>query len=201
VVTLYWIALGTRGPRRLEAGSIWPQRAFGLGLNLVMPLLLALQCTLAWALISRDLQLELSKSAALAHALAEDPALRGAVLVAQPDEFVESLPYYVDNPTYLLRERRPGHTATWSLTLPRTTRLDDDLRQIRMLQARTGRPVVLIMSHRWADNTEAELSLPEDFGRTFELSAQARRTLARTSTRLPLGADAVRETFDAYVFR
>jgi len=200
LISLYWIATRTAGQGKDAKAPAWRLAAFRGSLYGVLPVILMIQCATSLSLLSRDWQEELSKSAALAHAVAQDPSLTGALIVAQPDEFLEAIPYYLGNPTFLLRERKPGNTATWSLALPRSMSLGDDLQQIRQLRAQTGRPVVLILSHRWPDDSPDSV-LKEDFGREFKASSEAKRELARDSTRLLLGKDALRENFDAYVFR
>jgi hypothetical protein len=55
----------------------------------------------------------MSSSKALGAFLNGAPSFRDAILVPEPDYYIESLPYYAHNPIYLARERRFGNTARW----------------------------------------------------------------------------------------
>jgi hypothetical protein len=58
-----------------------------------------------------DVAHQMSSSKALGAFLNAEPSLRDAILVPEPDYYIESLPYYAHNPIYLARERRFGNTA------------------------------------------------------------------------------------------
>jgi hypothetical protein len=163
-------------------------------------MLLLVQCAVAYQMISEDLQHERSKSKALAAAIQADRTLHDAIIVAQPDEYVEAMRYYVDNPTYLTRQQVFGDSATWSLAFKRDLALGDLLATWRALKDSTGRPIIVIMSHRWKDD-DADFSAKEWLGRSFQASALDLREFRRATTQLELGPDAYRENFDAYVLR
>lgn len=61
-----------------------------------------------------DVTHEMSSSKAFGAFLNAAPSYRDAILVPEPDYYIESLLYYAHNPIYLARERRFGNTVAWS---------------------------------------------------------------------------------------
>jgi hypothetical protein len=94
-----------------------------------------------------DVAHPVSSSKALGAFLHADGALRDAILVPEPDYYLESLPYYADNPIYLTRERRFGKNASWSAANAQVLSLGDLMAQARQLRARYRRPVLVVLGH------------------------------------------------------
>ena len=89
----------------------------------------------------------MSSSKALGAFLNSEPSLREAILVPEPDYYIESLPYYAHNPIYLAREHRFGTTPTWaSVAAPRLS-LGELVSQAQELKARYRRPVLVVLGH------------------------------------------------------
>jgi hypothetical protein len=200
VIALYWISLGSNRAATTTAPARLADMAFRFCLNVLLPMLLLAQIAVGYQMLSKDLREERSKSRALALAIRANPVLRQAVIVAQPDEFLEAMPYYVDNPTYLFRQGQFGNNATWSLAFKRDLTMADLLLTLRRLKDTTGRPVVVIMSHRWADDG-SDLVATEWLGRKFTASAKDLREFRQSTRRLDIGRDAYWENFDAYIFQ
>jgi len=74
------------------------------------------------------------------------PELHDAILIAEPDALLESLRYYVSNPTYLVREQRYGSFVSPGLSRSQLT-LDDVLANARRLHAATNKPVVILLAY------------------------------------------------------
>ena len=113
--------------------------------------------------------------------LAGHPELKQAVIIADPDFLVETLPYYVSNPTYLLREQRYGNVVHFTRNAQLDLTLGDVLSDGRRLQQNTGKPVVILLSH------EINPSLPgqvyrEGYNWTFSITPDQARAF-RSSTR------------------
>jgi hypothetical protein len=87
-----------------------------------------------------------SQSRELAALISRTHGLHDAIVVADPDYLIESLPYYVANQTYLLREQRFGN-VTW---FTHHARVDISLAEIledaRALHAASGKPVIILLS-------------------------------------------------------
>ncbi len=88
-----------------------------------------------------------NRSANVRSILAGHPELGQAVIIADPDFLVETLPYYVSNPTYLLREQRFGNVVHFTRKAQLNLTLGDVLSDGRRLQQKTGKPVVILLSH------------------------------------------------------
>lgn len=127
--------------------------------------------------------------------LAGDPDLKQAVIVADPDFLLETLPYYVSNPTYLMREQRYGDVVHFTRKAQRELSLGDVLANARRLRQETGRPVVILLAH------EIDPSLParriaEGYDWTFTVTPEQARAF-QMSTRL-LKHRAPAETLEEY---
>ena len=84
-----------------------------------------------------------SRSAEVAQLL-HKPELSGAIVMGDPDTILESLPYYVDNPLWFLRQQRFGKIVRLSENARRELSLDDILADAERLHRQTGRPVVFL---------------------------------------------------------
>src|SRR6185437_5939454 len=84
-----------------------------------------------------------SRSADVAKLL-QRPELSGAIVMADPDTMLESLPYYVDNPLWMLRQQRFGKVTRLSENARHDLTLDDVLGDARLLHGGTGRLIVFL---------------------------------------------------------
>ena len=73
------------------------------------------------------------------------PDLRQAVILADPDFLLEAMPYYLSNPTWLVREQRYGAVVHFTRRARLSLALPDLLDAARRLKAQTGRPVVILV--------------------------------------------------------
>lgn len=141
---LAWLIAEGHGGRPLPAGRR-TLAAIRVG-NALILLLLGLQLLQSAELVGRAARgMPESRSYELAQLLRR-PALRRAIVIGDPDYNLEPLPYYIDNPTYFLRERRFGRYVLFSRHAKRVIRLGDVLDTAKALHRATGRPVVIAMS-------------------------------------------------------
>ncbi len=75
------------------------------------------------------------------------PDLRNAIIIGEPDYFLESLPYYADNPIYFPREQRFGKTIQFTTANTRSFSLGDLLGVAEKLINQYNRPVLIIIGH------------------------------------------------------
>ncbi len=131
--------------------------------------------------------------------LAGHPELHEAVVIADPDFLLETLPYYVSNPTYLMREQRYGNVVHFTRKAQLDLSLGDVLTNARRLREETGRPVVILLSHQIDPSLPTQVSeegydwkftITPEQARAFQLSTHfiARRPPAETT-----------EEYDAFV--
>ena len=76
--------------------------------------------------------------------LLQRPELAGAIVMADPDTMLEPLPYYVNNPLWMLRQQRFGKVVRLTVNARRELTLDDVLRDAQSLHRKTGRPIVFL---------------------------------------------------------
>lgn len=141
LLSLFWMTAA-------GAGGKWPDRRW---MNLVQPCgawaFVAVLAASALVLLSPvHEQLEgkpYSRSADVAKLL-QRPELSRAIVMADPDTMLESLPYYVDNPLWMLRQQRFGKVTRLSENARHDLTLDEVLADARTLHLQTGRPIVFL---------------------------------------------------------
>ena len=126
------------------------------------------------------------------------PDLRDAVIIGDPDYLLEALPYYLPNPTYLLREQRFGRVVRFTRNARLSLSLDDILTTARALQAETGRQVLILMA-RELDPSEPAQTYKEGYNWELRTSPEQVSEFLRATRRLasfsPARSD---ESFDVY---
>jgi len=149
LVSLYWIT----GARHAETGLRDPTRprslrgpASSIGAALML-VLVALQVPNGVSEIARVAfdRTPLSRARDLAAFVAARSDLQDAIIIADPDFLVETLPYYLPNPTYLMRERRFGNVSRFTRNARLSLDLDDLLATARSLRAERGKPVLILL--------------------------------------------------------
>lgn len=149
LIAMHWLVARGRGgewPSRWRIGE-GSGRLVAAG-RAIFALLLALQVGTSAFLVAADLQgIPHSRSRDFA-ALLEREDLARAILIGDPDVYLEPMSYYVGNPVYLMREQRFGDVVRFTRNVRRELNLDDFIADARMLQARYRRPVVILMERR-----------------------------------------------------
>jgi hypothetical protein len=141
------------------------------------------------------------RSADLARLLAARPDLAQAVIVSEPDYLVEPLPYYLSNRLYIGRENRFGSVIRFSRSGRLDTDLGDLLATARMLRAKTGMPIVILLSPRLQSLTP-DVAIKEGYNWTFRASpAQIHEFLSSVEQITAYGPTETDETYDVYVLR
>lgn len=148
VIVMYWLVARGRGGRwegRGQLAARLPQvEAAGW---LIFLFTVALQVVNSAAALGSLARYPYSHSRDLADVLKRE-GLENAVLIADPDMVLEPMPYYVDNPIYLMREQRWGPYVHFTRHVRTELNPDIFLADARALRARTGRPVVIALEHR-----------------------------------------------------
>jgi len=200
LITLYWIEFAARG----QALQIRPSIKSRLLLSsFYEAFALFLVINLGIGKVYIDTVHEISKSRALADLLQTSTDLHNAIILPEPEQIAEAIPYYVDNDIYLLREGKFGKFATWS---SRTSKLDltphDILATARSLKEETGRPVLIVL--QWPV-IETELNQLREFATPplwrFSYDGEDAREFLAATRKLPLGPKAILEDFDVYLLQ
>ncbi len=197
LTTMYWIAAQTSGGARRPLVDRTAKAGFAMFVAL-LALQLPGSVRAVVDLIAGDQPF--SRSRDLALLIAADPRLHDAVVIADPDYFVESLPYYVDNPTYLIRQRKFGRYAAFTVNARLELSLADILDAARTTSIRAGRPVVILLEHR-LDRQAPAARIPEGYNWVLTTTpAQVRSFQAMTILLARFGPAVSGETFDVYLF-
>ena len=154
MVCLYWLA--SRGnASAIRAYPSWIARranllsAMGTAFFVLLMLLQLPNGTLRIARVLANPAMALkNRGNNVSALLIGHPELQKAVVIADPDYLLETLPYYISNPTYLMRERRYGNVVHFTTHALLELRLDDVLSDAREIRRSTGRPVLILLSHR-----------------------------------------------------
>jgi hypothetical protein len=198
LIVLYWLVAVGRG------GS-WPTRGEGGRLNLPVwgslgfAFLLAMQVGSGARLALLELtNVPYSRARDLAELL-EREHLTNAIVIANPDYMLEPLPYYAANPTYLMRQQKFGQVTRFSRQVRTELTPDDYLRDARALQARTGRPVVILLETRLEPDSPAFRIVDLHVWYFSGTPDQIRNFLGSTRRLARFGPSIVSETYDVYL--
>lgn len=196
LLALYWMI--ARG-----AGGCWPQRDWmkiaARGGVWVFLALLVLQTGLVVYPINLRLSgIPYGRSRDAARLL-QQPALRNAIVMADPDTMLEPLPYYTDNPLYFLRQQRFGKVVQFTTKGRQLLTLDDILGEAERLHQRTGRPVVFLSHLELTPDATIRKPMMYDFDTVITPDA-AKRFLASTRLVAKLRSAGTDEDYDVYVY-
>lgn len=187
LICLYWIA----APRTVQETPAYPLRlnpyvsrlsTYGKRLFVLLLLLQLPHCIHEIIRITTDPVTTLNnrvREESISAILAGHSGLKQAVIMADPDYLVETLPYYVSNPTYLMREQRYGNVVHFTRKAQLELSLGDVLTNARRIREETGRPVVILLSHEanpslpaqlYQEGYDWEFSTTPEQARAFQLS-------------------------------
>ncbi|WP_426266986.1 hypothetical protein [Sphingomonas sp. LHG3443-2] len=197
LLALAWIVRTECGEEFLPLGH-WRARAVPIGKWMLIILLGVQVVTLIRKPIVDALQgVPYSRSAELA-ALMARPEFRGSALILDPDMVGEAVVYYRGvEPLWLLRQTRFGVWAPFSKAGRDRLTLDDILADARLLNRRTGRPVVIALQRRIGKDGDFQMM----FQNRTEITPEGRqRFLAATRPVASLRPAQTDEEYDVYVF-
>ncbi len=140
LLSLFWMT--AKG-----AGGTWPQKRWMevdlLGRLSFFLLLVASAMALMTPVNEKLAGIPYSSSADVAKLL-QRRDLAGAIVMGDPDTMLEPLPYYVQNPIWMLRQQRFGKVVRLTGDARRRLTLDDVLADAQQLHRKTGRPIVFL---------------------------------------------------------
>jgi hypothetical protein len=142
-LAVLWIAAGERGAGAAGGRAVSAlRRVAAAG---VLPLLLLLHLAAGARAVAVDLRGPYASSRALAGFLTSREEYRRAVLLAEPDFVLESLPYYADHPTFLAREGRYARHVRFEKAFRGEMTLTRLLDAAAGLRAAGDAPVLLLL--------------------------------------------------------
>jgi hypothetical protein len=197
LLSLFWITAE-------RAGGAWPQKRWMAYAQPVgawtFVVLLAAHTLALLAPVSEQLHGNPYSNSAEVAKLLQQPALSGAIVMADPDTLLEPLPYYVQNPLWMVREQRFGKVVRLTENARKELTLDDILADADRLHRQTGRPI-LFLSHVQLSPERRERAVVLFHDATTITPASIRRFLAATRHVSSLReVELSDENYDVYVY-
>ena len=144
LIFLYWLFIESTQPTAVTKGRCL---LFNFGLYVGMLALLLGSLRIAKKTVQSDIRSEASSSKAFGAFLKSSAIYREAILVPEPDYFIQSLPYYANNRIYFSREHRFGTTVSSTTAADRLCSLGKLLAQARVLKTTEKQPVLIVLGH------------------------------------------------------
>lgn len=202
LVSLYWLTAEGRGGRWPERWQVdvRASRVAAIGEAMLLALL-ALQVITTFTVLSTEAAGYPYGRARDFATLVHQQRLERSTILADPDMFAESFPYYLpENPVYQMRARRFGNVVRFTKQVRLLLTPDDYLATARALRARTGRPVLMIF--QYGLRTDQPVRLKEvNFWWFTTTPDQVRRLQAATQRLARFGPVVSDESYEVYVLR
>lgn len=203
LLTLYWLVLnghGGRWPARKPVLRETAQRHLQRFGQAALLALLLVQVMTTGEIVAAALRgVSNSRSSDLADLLRRT-GLDRAVVMADADVMLEALPFYADNPTWLVRARRWGQVVPFRKQYAHQLRLADLLSTARTLRARTHRPVVIVLQSK-LDPAQARHISWGYLGTMKTTPQEVNAFAASTALLQSFGPVRTDESYDAYLLR
>lgn len=140
-------------------------------MNAFFTFILIIHVCMAYPVIKDDILRPYSSSKALAAFIKKDPLLKEAIIMAEPDSMLLSLPYYLDNPTYLYRENRFRKTRTYTTDSILASSMETILSSAELLQKEYDKEIIILLGEKI--KPEGPYSIELSFQRTFQYSKES----------------------------
>jgi hypothetical protein len=201
LISMYWI-VGAGTPRESNIPErfkayIHPVSIAGY-ISLALLVLLQVPQGLAQFSMALDRERPNSRSYDLSLLVKSQPELHDAMIIADPDYLIEALPYYMSNPTYLMREQRFGNVTifTWKARLELS--LDDILTDAARLRQQMHKPIIILLGQKLDSSLPAQ-SYSEGYNwKLTTTPSQISRFLSSAKLIKSFGPVHGDESFDVY---
>ena len=124
-----------------------PFKIFQLAGFTALTILILGNLTLIKNTLIRDINTPASASKEFGAFLNTSETYQNAIILPEPDFFMESLPYYADNPIFFIRENRFGLFTQWDENMQRNLSLVNLLDTAQELEAEYNQPVLIVIGH------------------------------------------------------
>lgn len=143
LVFLYWIA---ENPEANNVITLHKERLARIG-NIALTIIIILNVYLGLSLVYDDVNHIRSSSKQLGEYLNDSTLYKNAIIVAEPDYLIESLPFYANNQIFFPRENRFGQTVKWTSDSKMILSISDLLHTAQEIQSKNNEPVLIILGH------------------------------------------------------
>jgi hypothetical protein len=204
LVAATWLRAAAAGAARSAPRSPLQRFAWPLLLFVAWPPLLALHAYRGLRAVKSEVE-SLNTCAPELAALLDRPDLRDAVLIGEPDYFLDALPAYRDNPIWVWRENRFARRVSWTTANRSAGDLDGLVAAARAVQRDSARPVLLVIGKQ-IPLEQPLADVVHGYGTRFSWTAAQHRAFAAATelvARLPADASGFRgdEHYDVYRLR
>ncbi len=117
----------------------------------LLTFILVIEVCMAFSAAKLEITKPYSSAQSLARLVTNSPSLRKAIFVGVPEAFLETLPFYLDNPIYFFSEERFGKYRMLKIDDHPDCNLTDVLNAAQNLKVRYGKPVVIILGSQVVD--------------------------------------------------
>lgn len=163
-------------------------------------LLIMLMCQGLLA-IKRDLLHDYSASQRLAQFIQQHPQWADAIIISEPDYLSEALPYYIDNPIYLYREKLYRNRTRFTIDNQQHITLKELLAAAVEQKSRQGKEVLVLMGHTLSQTT-TPTRIDFSYAASFTYTPESLRQWHKTTKRIAQFPDAITdEHYDVFLIR
>lgn len=145
-------------------------------------LLLGLEMWAAYVPVRNGILLPYSSSEAVAQFIGQHHEYRDAIIMGEPDFYMEALPYYLENPLYFPREHRFSKVVSLTTNNQQNLSLTELLVTAEQVQ-KSGRPVLIALGHRLSSDGRS-IRIRFNYGKTFEYDLQALKSFNQSTTKI-----------------
>jgi hypothetical protein len=164
----------------------------------VLVFLLVNAMLLAVTSIKSDLPRNYSSSKDFGMFLNGDPQLRTAIVIGEPDCFLESLPYYANNRIFIPRENRFGTYTLFTQQNKQDLSLSELLADAQELRRKERKPVLIAMG--CSLGTTGPFMIHYKFNKTFTYSREGLEEFSRDTKKVAdFGKSIRREDYTVYL--
>lgn len=157
--------------------------------NTLLSFILIIEVCLALPPARKEIEMPYSSAESLAHLIKRDSTLKEAIIMAMPESYLETLPYYLDNPLYFYSEERFARYRHLNATAIMTATMAEFLATGEKLKVNYGKPVLIILDE--GIKPEGPYTLKFSYRKTFTYSLQALEEFSRQTTLLASFTEAI----------
>jgi len=200
-VAVLWMDAGTEDQWRWPPGELGNVVVFARWSRAwVVPIFLASQAAISVGPALADWRRPYSSSRAFGEWIRTRPELHRAILVGEPDYFMESVAYYAPNPLYLPRERRFGRVVALTARNRQSLTLEELLETARKLRADHDAPVLIALGHPLRQGFDARLFF--SYGKEYAASSAMVDRFVRETVEVASFREAISdENYDVYLLK
>ena len=158
IVCSFWISRKST-INDIPLKSLQLSRLLSAGRSALLYAILIAQVCSGYFAIRKEISSSFSNSSKAGNYIRQSPELQDAIIIGQPDYYLESLPYYVDNQIFVVRENRFSKIVKFTSENSSMLSLQDLLMTAENLKTQYNKPVLISLGF--------ELSMQPPFEKVF----------------------------------